>query len=550
MKSRTRHLLLVLSLIIPLTFAGAHPQRLVVQGDEDSPSREKIDESFAKALLLAKENYAGQIDYDRVSKFSILGMLQTLDPHSSYFDRKEWDDFQNNQRSRYSGIGSTIIPRNGKTYILSPFEGTPAYRAGLRYGDHIAEVDGESTDGWNSDQVKNHLLGPEGTLVTLKVKRFGVSQPVPFKIIRASVPLPSITNSVMFDNGVGYVYLQRGFQTTTADEMREALRVLTEQGMTSLVLDLRGNVGGLVDQAVKVANYFLYRGQRVVAMRGRPGVFPTRDYPATNYNPEEIPLVVLINRGTASAAEIVAGALQDHDRARIVGETSFGKGLVQTVFPLSDGSGLTLTTGKYYTPSGRLIQRDYSSRSFYDYYLAAGNKEAVQRTDEKHTDTGRAVYGGGGIDPDVEAKFPKREIELQRLWLESVFQFSRALVSGQLPNLKEYRIESPADHKHRLTPSDYPITDKVLAALKTFVREHKEFGGDEADVDKDADWLNRRIRYEVATAAYGQETAWQVLLQGDPQMQRALTELPTAKVMAEDFRHGRAAARGADPRKN
>ncbi|HLG17600.1 MAG TPA: S41 family peptidase [Blastocatellia bacterium] len=550
MKSRRRHWLLAVALVIPLTFAGAHPAQRLLSQDDDGPSRQRIAEDFAKALLVAKDNYAGQIDYDRLSKSSILGMLHTLDPHSGYFDRKEWEEFQNSQRSRYSGIGSTIAQRSGKVYILSPFAGTPAYRAGIRFGDHIIEVNGESTEGQTSEQVKNRLLGPEGTPVTVKVSRVGVSQPLVFKLIRASVPLPSIADYYMVGNGIGYINLQRGFNTTTSDEMREALGNLRDRGMTSLVLDLRGNVGGLVDQAWKVSNYFLYRGQKIVSMRGRPSVFPSRDFYAFNTAPEELPMVVLINRGTASAAEIVAGALQDHDRARLVGENSFGKGLVQNIFQLSDGSGLTLTTGKYYTPSGRLIQRDYSNRSFYDYYLARGDKEAVQRNDEKHTDAGRAVYGGGGIAPDVEVKFPMREVELQRLWLETVFQFARHLVAGQIPGLGEFKIDSSANHSHRLTGSDYEVSDKVIAAFKTFIREHKEMKADESRVDKDIDWIRRQIRYETATAAYGQEVASQVLLQGDVQMQRAVAEMPSAKAMADEIRRVRAASRGGDARRN
>jgi carboxyl-terminal processing protease len=541
MKLNRRHFALAIALLIPLAFAGSHSaQRL---GRDDDPARRKIVDDYYEAFLLAKDNYAGQIEYEKLIKSSILGMLHTLDPHSSYLDPKEWEAFQNEQRSRYSGIGSTIAQRNGKVYIMSPFDGTPAHRAGIRYGDQIIEINGESTEGWNSVQVSNKLLGPAGTAVTVKVARLGVSQPLEFRLIRENVSLPSITTYFMVNKTTGYIALSRGFNTTTADEMYRAMRSLKEQGMTSLILDLRGNRGGLVDQAWKVANIFLYKGQKILSMRGRPNVFQARDLIAYNNSPDESPLVVLINRGTASAAEIVAGALQDHDRARIVGENSFGKGLVQNVFPLSDGSGLTLTTGKYYTPSGRLIQRDYSHRSFYDYYLQRGDKEAVQRTDERHTDSGRTVYGGGGIAPDVEVKFPAIEIERQRVWLDAVFEFTRALVAGQIPGFPEFKIDHPADHNHRLEPDEYRISDKVLAAFKTFIRDHKGLKVNEARVDKDADFLKRWIRYEVVTAAYGAETAAQVLLEGDVQMQRAIAELPQAKALADTARRAWAAAR-------
>ncbi|HWO00737.1 MAG TPA: S41 family peptidase [Blastocatellia bacterium] len=551
MRLRNRYWLLVAALMIPVTFAGAHPaQRFSSQDDDEIVSRKKIAEDFAGALLVAKDHYAGQIDYDKLTKGSILGMLHTLDPHSNYFDRKEWESFQNEQRSRYSGIGSTIGQRNGKVYIMSPFPGTPAHRGGIRYGDQITVINGESTEGWNSQQVSNKLLGPEGTPVTVQVERAGVKDPIEFKFTREAVPLPSITNYYLLGNGIGYINLDRGFNTTTSDEMKEAMQDLQRQGMTSLILDLRNNRGGLVDQAKKISNIFLYRGQKIVSMRGRPSVFPNRDEMAFNNNPEEYPLVVLINRGSASASEIVAGALQDHDRARIVGENSFGKGLVQSVFPLRDGSGLTLTTGHFYTPSGRLIQRDYSGRSFYDYYLRRGDKGGDQHTEEKRTDTGRTVYGGGGIAPDVALKIPAAEFELQRVWTEAIFQFVRTLVAGQVSGLSEFRIDHAAQHGHRLSASEYQINDKAIAAFKTYLRDHKELKADEARVDKDAEWLKRQIRFEVVTAAYGQEVARGALAPGDVQLQRAIAEIPNAKALVDDIRKMRASSRGSDNRRN
>jgi carboxyl-terminal processing protease len=547
MKLRNRYWLLVAALIIPITFAGAHPaQRL--GGDDDSTTRQRIAGDFAKAILVAKDNYAGQVDLNKATKASILGMLHTLDPHSNYFDQKEWEKVQQDQRSRYSGIGSTIAQRNDKVYIMSPFDMTPAHRGGVRYGDQIVEINGESTETWNSQQVSNKLIGPEGTSVTVKVVRVGASQPLEFKFVREAVKLDSVTNYYMAGNGVGYINFDRGFNFTSYDEIRSALAELQKQGMSSLILDLRSNPGGLVDQAKKITNLFLYRGQPIVTLRGRPQIFPTREEVATNNNPEEFPIVVLINARSASASEIVAGALQDHDRAVIVGENSFGKGLVQSVFPLSDGSGLWLVTGHFYTPSGRLIQREYSNRSFYDYYLKRGDKDAVQ-TEEKRTDTGRTVYGGGGIQPDVLVKFPTSEAELQRAWIEPVFHFTRALVAGKIAGQTEFKIDAACDHKHRLVARDYPVGDKVLAAFRSFLHEHKELKADETRIDKDAEWVKRRIRYEVATAAFGEENARAALADGDVQLQRAVSELPKAKALADDIRRMRAAARG-DIRRN
>ncbi len=541
MKLRNRYWLLVVAVVIPITFAGAHPAQRPGEKGDDATARQRIADDFAKAILVAKDNYAGQVDLDKATKFAILGMLHTLDPHSNYFDPKEWEKVQQDQRSRYSGIGSTIAQRNDKVYIMSPFDATPAHRGGIRYGDQIVEVDGESAETWTSQQVSNKLIGPEGTSVTVKVTRLGASQPVEFKFVREGVKLDSVTDYYMAGNGIGYINFDRGFNYTSFTEISKALAELQGQGMTSLILDLRNNPGGLVDQAKKITNLFLYRGQPIVTLRGRPDVLPAREEKASNNAPEEFPIVVLINSRSASASEIVAGALQDHDRAVIVGENSFGKGLVQSVFPLSDGSGLWLVTGHFYTPSGRLIQREYNNRSFYDYYLKRGDKEAVQKTEEKRTDTGRTVYGGGGIQPDVLVKFPSQEAELQRTWIEPVFQFARALVAGKIAGQTEFKIDGACDHKHRLTARDYPIGDKVLAAFGTFLREHKDLKADESRVGKDADWLKRRIRYEVTTAAFGEENARAALADGDPQLQRAIAEIPKAKVLAEDIRRLRAA---------
>jgi carboxyl-terminal processing protease len=553
MKSINRYLLLGIVLLLPLVFAGAHPG--MQGGDNSDPaSRKKITNSLLNALVIADENYAGTIDYDKVYKASILGMLHTLDPHSSYFDRKEWEEFMNDQRSRYSGIGAYIAQRNDKVYITSPFNGTPAYKAGLRYGDQLIEISGESTTGLNSNQVSSKLIGPEGTPVTVKVKRAGVAEPIEYKLIRGSVPLPSVTSYSMIGNGIGYINLFRGFTQTTAKEMEAAVASLKSQGMTSLILDIRGNRGGIVEQARLVASMFLYSGQRIVSMRGRNQIiFPTRDLPSRNTSPDEYPLVVLIDRGSASASEILAGALQDHDRARLVGENSFGKGLVQNVFPLRGGAGLTLTTGQYYTPSGRTIQREYSNRSFYD-YIFHSDRDTSKRTEEKRTDAGRVVYGGGGIDPDVVVKPSTKEFELRRVWWEPTFQFARLLVAGQIAGLPEFKIDHAPDHSHRLAANEYVINDKLLAAFKKYLvdykKEYKDSKADEARLQKDLDWVKRQIRYEVVTAAYGQEVASQVLLEGDVQAQRAIAELPNAKTMVEEIRKVRAAARPGSTQKD
>jgi len=500
-----------------------------------------IKSDLSEALSVIQSNYIDgrKLDYNSIFKSSISGMLSVLDPHSTYFDPIEYASFRTEQRSEYFGIGATIEDlREGddvNTFIRATFPESPAQRAGLRYGDKIVAVDGTSMKGKTYPEVRKFLLGPRGTTVKVTVEHPANRQEETVSIVRDAVSLPSIAQAYMLRPGVGYVGMTGGFNLTTADEFDQALKFLHSKGMNMLVLDLRGNRGGLLIQAVRVANTFLQRGQMIVSQKGRFRD-SSQDYAAVNEHPDSVPIVVLVNGETASAAEIVAGALQDHDRALIVGETTFGKGLVQSVFQLSDGSGLWLVTGHFYTPSGRLIQREYANRSFYDYYLKRGDKDAVQQTEEKRTDTGRTVYGGGGIQPDVVVKFPPHEIELQRVWVEPVFQFSRALVAGQIPGLAEFKVDHPCDHKHRLARTDFPVTDKVLAAFRAFLRENKQLKADDTRVDNDADWLKRRIRYEAATAAFGEENARAALSEGDTQLQRAIVEVPRAKALADDIR--------------
>src|SRR2546426_11840100 len=318
-------------------------------------------------------------------------MLSTLDPHSSYFPYNEFRKLKEDQDSRFYGIGVTIVQHRDGVYIQSTVEGTPAARLGLRYGDRIVEVDGKDAHDWSSEQVSKNVRGGRGEPVNIKVERAGSEAPLYFTIIRDSVPLPSIRNAYMLRPGTGYVGLTGGFQSTSDEELREAITKLKNQGMRQVILDMRGNPGGLLNQAINVASEFLPRGQVVVSVKGRTEYSDPIVYKSNGSDPEDVPLVVLINRGTASASEIVAGAIQDHGRGLIVGETSFGKGLVQRVFQLPYNTGLTLTTARYYTPYGRSLQRDYSSGSLYDYYTRRDpddpNQPAIQPGQPSPTET-------------------------------------------------------------------------------------------------------------------------------------------------------------------
>lgn len=494
-----------------------------------------IESIFTEALNVVETNYVDEIKHDNLTKVSIQNMLRTLDPHSNYFDSKEFQELQREQHSQFFGIGVTINRRNNRVFILSAIKGTPAEQAGLRYGDAILKVNDKSATEWSTQEVLENVRGPKGEPVEIEVERAGVPKPLTFKIVRDAVPLPSIRNAFMVKPGVGYIALVGGFNHTTEDELLQAMEGLKSEGMKSLVLDVRNNPGGLLTQAIKVSNIFLQKGQSIVSIRGRDNGTESRSHDANNSAPEDIPLVILINRSTASASEIVAGAIQDHDRGIIVGESSFGKGLVQTVFRLPYGSGLTLTTAKYYTPSGRLIQRDYSGLSFYEYYSNHFKKDAKQPVGEKHrTDSGRDVYSGGGIKPDVEVKLSEFTPVKAKLF-NATFAFARELTAGLIPGQAQFKV-TRTSFNHKLGVDEFIITDKVVAAFQTFIssKERENLKVTEAQFNENLDYIKRRIREEVVTAAYGTEVGNQVLLEGDEQVLRAVDELPNARQLAEN----------------
>ncbi len=510
---------------------------------------ENIETDIAEALTLIQDKYidGNKLDYNAVFKSSITGMLRSLDPHSNYFDRAEFDEFRTDQRSEYYGIGATIGDlREGdkvNTYIRATFDNAPAHRAGLRYGDKIVEVDGKDMKGKPYYDVRTHLRGPRGSVVKVTVERAGTRKVETVEITRDAVPQPSIPEAYMIRPGVGYVAMTGGFNLTTADEFTAALESLHAQGMKLLVLDLRGNGGGLLNQAVRVANTFLQRGQLILTQKGRVRG-STQPYHADNEKPDMTPLVVLVNRGSASASEIVAGALQDHDRALIVGETSFGKGLVQIPFPLEYGSALLLTIGKYYTPSGRLIQRDYSNAGFYDYYTQGGTTRDANRPaaptgqEEKRTDTGRVVYGGGGISPD-ETVSPRLISPLQQRVTDPVFAFALELIAGRVQGFDAYKVQRPIQFEHDLQAADFPMTDALFKAFKDFVASKPVFKVTPALLDKERAYIERQLRYEIVTAAYGSVTAFQVFNADDPQITKAIDLLPRARELAQTAQNKR-----------
>lgn len=526
------------------------------------PTRDKsvdeIEKDYNEAVSTISSSYAGEIDYEKATQAAVQGMLTTLDPHSMYFPYNEFRKLREDQDSRFFGIGVSIVQHRDGVYIQSAVENTPAARLGLKYGDRIIEVDGKDARDWSSDQVSKNVRGGRGEPVTLKVERAGSETPLYFTIVRDSVPLPSIRNAYMLRSSTAYIGLTGGFQHTSDEELREALEKLKGQGMRQLILDLRGNPGGLLDQAIDVTSEFLPRGQRVVSVKGRSEYSEPKVYTSSGAAPEDVPLVVLINRGTASASEIVAGAIQDHGRGLIVGETSFGKGLVQRVFQLPFNTGLTLTTARYYTPYGRSLQRDYASGAFYDYYVrhdleeprpsaSPGPREAVPQlapasaaqsptgTPVK-TAAGRVFFGGGGITPDIDVKRLEFTPERNRI-AEAAFQFNRQLAAGLVPGLENYKIEKVQYGKNPKT-SDFPVTDRVVEAFRNWVRDDKLSQLTPAQLEEDLDFVKLRLREEIVTAAFSNDAGARILLDSDPQVLRALEALPDAKRLAESVRSG------------
>src|SRR5687767_8595493 len=510
-----------------------------------SPATAAVERDFDEALKVVQHQYVDgrKLNYNDVFKSSILGMLRSLDPHSNYYDREEFEELKTDQRSEYYGIGASIqtYPYGDQfdTYITATFDASPAGRAGLRYGDRIVEVDGVKMTGKPSLEVRDKIRGPRGSTVRLTLQRAADKRIERVDIVREAVPQPSIPDAYMLKPGVGYIDMTRGFNYTTTDELLDALDRLHAKGMKSLVLDLRNNPGGFLDQAIHVAEVFLKNGQLILTQKGRNG-YRDNTYESRNNAPDMTPLVILINENTASASEIVAGAMQDHDRAIIVGQTSFGKGLVQSIIPLEYGAGLTLTSAKYFTPSGRLIQRDYSHGGFYDYYThgaGVGRPADPPKPSgpEKKTDTGRAVYGGGGIAPDETVR--ARTVNLaQRRLLSPTFAFARELVNGRIRGFESNRI-ARIEFNRELQPAEFKVTDALFKAYRDFVSRDPKFKTSAAVIDRNRSFVELELRFNIVTAAYGRVMGDRVFITtDDPQVAKAVDVVPKARDLTSSIR--------------
>ncbi len=506
-------LVLMISAILGGVFGGQ--VRATTKGEEDVDTAMK---HFSTILGLVEENYASDVDSDKAVYGAIDGMLRTLDPHSKFFDPKAFTSLREDQRGKYYGLGITVTTRFGKVTVVSPpFVGSPAEKVGLRVGDVISQVNGESTNGMDLNEVVSKLKGPRGTSVKIKVIRPGVEEPIEMNPIRDEIAKFTINNAFQIRPRIGYIRLD-SFAETTGQELRDALKKVDVKNLDGLVFDLRNNPGGLLQEAIEVGETFLQKGQLIVETRGRTRG-SNHQYPSQKLNSENtFPLVVLINPQSASASEIVAGALQDHDRALIVGQTSFGKGLVQSVYPLSKSAGLALTTQKWYTPSGRLIQRDYSQISQFDYY---NHRETVapQKNDIKRSDIGRVVYGGGGITPDYIVEEPKvTEFQTMLAAKYAVYTFVRDFLSKNPPIDQSFQVSDPLmdQFKQHMTKRGIQFNDKDFADNR--------------------DYIKRAIKYEIFYNRLGVAEAGRVLLDGDPQVVKAIDLIPEAKDLASKAR--------------
>ncbi len=500
--------------------------------DEDiwDLSLDKI--SFIVSII--EENYFKSVKHEELIYASVRGMLRTLDPHSYFLDPNHFSRLREEHTGKYYGLGIIIQKQEDRLVVISPIEGTPAYRLGIQAGDVISQINGESTKPISSFEAMQRLRGPKGTKVTITIVREGLEESFDLTIIREEISLSSVPYSFLLQEGIGYIFI-RNFSSNTTKEFEEKMQALIEQGMEKLILDLRGNGGGNFFQSVDLSDEFLPKGAHIVSIKGRFRAYNKEFSAKKNNQYEEIPLVILIDRGSASAPEIVSGAVKDNDRGLIVGEDSWGKGLVQTIFPVASNIAVALTTAKYYTPSGRSIQRDYSSLDDYIF-----KKEVPQEEREvRYTSKGRIVLGQGGISPDYQVNFTFKRLTSTLLLKGAFFTYARRFVTKRtslsedfiFPNDKGAPIQE--DDKREVIGKDFFIDDRVIEDFKAYLREEKiEY--ESVQFEEAKEQIKRLLAREIYSFLWGLEEGIRVYRQNDPIVLKAMEVLPEAKKLIRE----------------
>jgi carboxyl-terminal processing protease len=517
---RSRFSIAVLLLVASTLAGGFFATFLFASPEREAPP---LDE-YADILSTLAEWSPETMAPEQFVYASIHGMLSRLDPHTAFLEPEDFSAMREKQQGSFYGLGIQIQKRMGRITVIAPMEGTPAYKLGIRAGDVITHVeDEELKEDVSTDEVVRKLRGPKGSQVNITIRRAGIDEPIRMTITRAEIPTHSVRYAFMLTPEVGYLFLA-DFTHTSSRELEAAIARLEKQGMKKLLLDLRGNPGGVLEQAVDVSDVFLEKGSKVVYTRGRTNS-SAQDYVAPGDGLHfDQPLVVLVSRGSASASEIVAGAIQDHDRGLIVGQRTWGKGLVQSVYTLPYGAGLALTTAKYFTPSGRWIQRDYSDLLAYvNPGDDAQNAEADPPRKEGevfYTDAGRVVYAAGGITPDTMVKNDRESKLLAQLLARNIpFNFA---VNWLV--------------KHPDVPRDVAVTPAMRDEFFRFAESSKYSTAPEIArmyaEDPNRELVDLALKVELVNAKYGLEAGWAVRATGDAQIQKALTQFNEAARIA------------------
>jgi carboxyl-terminal processing protease len=501
---------------------------------------------FGDVLSAADKAYVEDVDTGKLTDAAIVGMLNTLDPHSVYIPPKQYEKVVEDFKGKFEGVGISFRILNDTITVIEPIGGGPSARMGVISNDRIVKINDTSSIKWTDQQVMHSLRGPKGTRVKMSIVRPGVKEILDFIIIRDEISITSIDAALMLDKETGYIRVNQ-FKETTHSEVEKALQKLHAGGMQKLILDLRDNGGGYLEEAVRMADQFLDGGttekpHRIVYTKARILEFEETYVAKTGDSYEKLPLIVLVNNASASASEIVAGAIQDWDRGLIVGETSFGKGLVQRQWPLQDGSAFRLTIARYYTPSGRLIQRSYEGKDKDEYQMEAFQRDEQEGDNLEHkqdakpdttipifkTNDGRTVLGGGGITPDYVVKSEKITGLVLTIYRKNLFfDFIKSYMEGNGNLLRKKYDKNYEDFK-----LNYSIPDEVMKDFHKFVEE-KDIKIDEKEYVKDLDFLKTRLKAQIAQMIFGFEGSIGILVGVDNQIQKALTLFPEAEKIAK-----------------